>query len=108
MCPACGFAPQRQSNIEARNGELVQLRGQPAKHTRQMKQKFWSGLLWYCESRGYKRGWASNQYREKFGVWPRELHDISMPPDATCRGWVTARAIAYRKSREKAEGRHAA
>lgn len=107
-CPACGFAPERQSKVEAKAGELVQLRGKTRKPTRPEMQKFWSGLLWYCESRGYKKGWASNQYREKFGVWPRGMHDISMPPDATCRGWVTSRAIAYAKARRKAEQRDAA
>jgi superfamily II DNA or RNA helicase len=107
-CPACGFAPERQSRIEAKAGELVQLRGNARKPTRPEMQKFWSGLLWFCESRGYKRGWASNQYREKFGVWPRGMHDISMPPDATCSGWVTASAIRYRKGVERAEKRNAA
>jgi len=100
-CPSCGFAPERQSPIEAREGELVQLRGAAKKPSRPEMQKFWSGLLWYCETRGYKRGWASNQYREKFGVWPRSLHDVSTPPDATCRGWVVAAQIRYRKGREK-------
>jgi DNA repair protein RadD len=106
-CPSCGFAPERQSLIEAEAGELVQLRGKAKTPTRQEKQKFWSGLLWFCEARGYRRGWASNQYREKFGVWPQGMNDISSPPDATCRGWVTSRAIAYAKAKKK-EQRNAA
>lgn len=103
VCPSCGFAPERQSTIEAGQGELVQLRApkKPKTVTRQEKQKFWSGLLWYCEDRGYSRGWASHKYREKFGVWPKEMHDISAPPDAVCRGFVTAGQIAYAKSKEK-------
>jgi hypothetical protein len=103
VCPCCGFAPERQSTIEGVDGELVQIKGKPKKPARPELQKFYSGLLWYCEDRGYSKGWAGNQYREKFGVWPRGLHDISHPPDATCRGWVTSRAIAYRKKMLKAE-----
>ncbi|MEO6013932.1 MAG: DEAD/DEAH box helicase [Devosia sp.] len=101
VCPSCGFTPERQSKIESKAGELVQLRGKAKLATRPDKQKFWSGLLWYCEDRGYRQGWASNLYREKFGVWPRDLHDISAPPDATCRGHVTAHLIAYRKMKGK-------
>jgi DNA repair protein RadD len=103
VCPSCGFAPERQSSIEGVDGNLVQLRA-PKKSreaTRQEKQKFWSGLLWYCEDRGYSRGWASHKYREKFGVWPNGMHDYSAPPDATCRGFITASAIAYRKMKGK-------
>jgi superfamily II DNA or RNA helicase len=103
VCPSCGFAPERQSKIEAEQGELVQLRA-PKKakpETRQSKQQFWSGLLWYCEDRGYSRGWASHKYRERFGVWPRDVHDISAPPNAHCRNYVTASQIAYAKMKEK-------
>lgn len=103
VCAICGFAPERKSDVEGVDGELVQIRGAARKAARPEKQKFWSGLLWYCESRGYKRGWAANQYREKFGVWPQGMHDISMPPDSTCSGWVTSRAIAYRKRMQKAD-----
>ncbi|HWA17735.1 MAG TPA: DEAD/DEAH box helicase [Devosia sp.] len=101
VCPECGFAPQRQSKIEAVGGELVQMRTKPRKPTRQEQQRFWSGLLWFTEDRGYSRGWASHKYKSKFGVWPRGMHDYSAPPDATCRGFVTASQIAFAKSKGK-------
>jgi superfamily II DNA or RNA helicase len=103
VCPSCGFAPERQSKIESRQGELVQMRPpkKPKAPTRQEMQKFYSGLVWYAEDRGYKSGWIANQYKKKFGVWPRGMHMISAPPDAICRGWVTAQAIAFKKSQEK-------
>lgn len=107
VCPACGFAPQRQSDIEATAGDLVQLKGKARVPSRAEKQRFYSGLVWYAENRGYQRGWVANQFKKKFGVWPREMHFISAPPDATCSGWVTAQAIAYKKAMKKAE-RHAA
>lgn len=107
VCPSCGFAPERQSKIEAQDGELIQLRAKPKKPSRGEMQKFYSGLVWFQEQRGYSSGWVSNQYKNKFGVWPRSMHHISVPPDQTCRGWVTAQSIAYRKRMEKAD-RHAA
>lgn len=107
VCPSCGFAPERQSPIESRGGDLVLLKGKARKPGRNELQKFWSGLLWYCEDRGYKRGWAANHYHGKFGVWPRGMHDISAPPDAVCRGWVTSQNIAYRKRLDREKSRAA-
>jgi hypothetical protein len=107
VCPSCGFAPERQSKIESRGGDLVLLKGKARKPSRQELQKFWSGLLRYCEDRGYKRGWAANHYHRKFGMWPRGMHDISSPPDAVCRGWVTSQNIAYRKRMDAEKSRAA-
>lgn len=103
VCPSCGFAPERQSSIEAKQGELIEMRGskKPKLPSRQEKQKFYSGLLWFAEDRGYSPGWVAHNYKRKFGVWPRDMRPFSSPPDAICRGWVTAQAIAFAKSKEK-------
>ncbi|MEQ1768506.1 MAG: DEAD/DEAH box helicase [Devosia sp.] len=106
-CPSCGFAPERQSAVETRQGSLVQMKGKKREPSRQEKQRFYSGLLWFVERNGYRAGWAANNFRKKFGVWPRGMHEISAPPSADCSGWVTAQRIAFSKAR-KAEERNAA
>lgn len=55
-CPNCGFAPERQSDIQCAEGELVQLTGrrkdQGDPHSR---QDVYSMLLWIQRERGYNQ-----------------------------------------------------
>ncbi len=67
-CPACGFKPAKQSDIECEDGELVEVKGR--KPTMDEKLDFLGQLLSIVHEKGYRRGWAANQYRERFGVWP--------------------------------------
>lgn len=99
-CPKCGFLPKRKA-IQNTDDELVKLkRGTPV--TRQEKQHFYSELLGLAQMTGKKRGWVSHKYREKFGVWPKEMAEVPIQPSAATRSWVRSRNIAYAKSRERA------
>ena len=103
-CPSCGFVPERQSEIDPVDGELVQVGGEAvapkkAEASRAEKQLWYSSLLAIAQERGYKRGWAANQYREKFGAWPRLLAEIPTDPPAHVRSWIKSRQIAYAKRR---------
>lgn len=100
-CPACGFKPERQSEIEVEAGELVEVTGKK-QYTKEEKQAWWSGLLWIASERGRQRGWASHTYRDRFGVWPRGLDDRPAPPSQDVTRFVTAKAIRYAKRREAA------
>jgi DNA repair protein RadD len=62
ICPSCGFAPQRQSQLKVRDGELVELTFRKGKKDLGQPQSVYSGLLWYGERQGYKPGWAAVQY----------------------------------------------
>jgi hypothetical protein len=107
-CPSCGFAPERQSHIEDRAGSLVQLNGKrkgKTVETPESKQRFYSMLIWIARDRGYQAGYAANRYKAKFGVWPRNLIEAAVPPDATVLNWLKAQQIAYRKGKAKAEQR---
>lgn len=100
VCPACGFKPERQSDIETEAGELVEItKTKKREATREEKQAFWSGLLAIAKQRGRKPGWASNSYREKFGVWPRGLDDRAAEPHAEVLSWVKAKDIRFAKGR---------
>ncbi len=100
-CPECGFAPERREDVETKAGTLVQVAGGKAKADHGTKQRFWSGLQWYRQQRGYAEGWAANKYREKFGVWPRGMMDTPRAPDKECANFVKAGQIRFAKLREK-------
>jgi DNA repair protein RadD len=64
VCPSCGFAPVRQSQLQVRDGELVEIRH--SSRVRENKkdigepQSVYSGLLWYGQRQGYKPGLGGN------------------------------------------------
>lgn len=108
-CPACGFAPERQPDIEYVSAELQELepgRAESAKAKRNRntpvaeKARFFAGLQWYAQERGYKPGWAANQYRERYGVWPNAHRDVQpAPPAPEVRSWIKSQQIRYAKRR---------
>ena len=69
------------------------------------KAVFLSGLKYYGIEKGYAPGWASNQYRRKFQVWPD--HSISgvapRPPSTEVRQWVKSGQIAWALSKRRQE-----
>lgn len=101
-CPSCGFKPEKVSKIEIEDGELRELDPRANKVSMLQKQLWYSGLLEIAASRGYRGGWAANQYRQKFGVWPRGLDDIRTEPTAEVLSYVRSRMIAYAKRRRAA------
>lgn len=92
-CPKCGFAPERQNEVEVEAGELVKVK----KADKGTKQRWYSMLLHVAEKRGYATGWAAHKYREKFGVWPRGLNDTPLEPDVEVAGYVKHLQIRYAK-----------
>jgi DNA repair protein RadD len=106
-CPACGFEPKRQSEIEFEEGELVEITGGKEKkreYTMAEKAEFHAGLLWLAHSRGRKVGWAAHKYRDKFGVWPvgEAKHVKPAPPSEDVRNHVLASDIRYANRKGKA------
>ena len=104
-CPSCGFAPERQSNVETIDGDLVkQDRRKPI--TKDTKQHVFSQLLFIERQRAYRHGWAANQYRSIFEVWPRGLNEVPATPTQEILNKVKANQIAYSKRREKEAANH--
>jgi DNA repair protein RadD len=100
-CPACGFEPKRQSEIEFEEGELVEIAPKAARPAMPDKQKFWSMALAVDQMRHKDGKLAKALYRSKFGVWPRGLHDHPIQPDAEFFGYERSRRIAYAKGKGK-------
>lgn len=101
VCPSCGYEKKPFSGVEAKEGQLVQIKGKQRKATHEDKQRFYSMALWMARERGYKTGWAANLYRKKFTVWPRGLSESMVAPDRNFLNFDKAQRIAYAKAREK-------
>jgi len=94
-CPCCGFAPKTDNpGIESAQGELQEISRLP-KITMQDKQTFYSELLYIELEKNYKRGFAANNYRNKFGVWPKGLKDLPVPASEATRSYVLSRMIRH-------------
>ena len=72
----------------------------PEDYSHEEKQKFYSGLVHIARERRYQSGWYKNQYRERFGVWPRGLYEIPVRPDLDVLAFERHQRIKYAKSRE--------
>jgi DNA repair protein RadD len=99
-CPACGFRPERQPGVASEDGELVEITNSKTKLTTVIEKQSWYSQLLHIErARGYKRGWADNQYRHKFGVWPRCFSLVTAEPTPEVLNYVKSRLIAFAKRR---------
>ena len=110
-CPNCGFlaAP---AGIEEQDGELQEMtpgkRPKAAKATAEDKARFYAMLLGYARDKGYKSGWASNKFREKFDVWPNAYRGVTpMEPDYRMLNWI--KSMQHKMGQEQAQqgGAHA-
>lgn len=110
-CPACGFKPEKQNDVEHVDGELQELKAKKKANkelTPEQQADFLAELRHYGMQKGYKDGWASNKYKERFGVWPNKI-DKKPPqfPSPETFAWITHQNIkrAYsKKPYRKGEG----
>lgn len=97
-CPECGFIPSRQSEIEVEKGELKELKKKPST---QDKEQFYRELLWITIDKGYKEGWASWKFKEKFGHFPAKKRGLSpVKPSKETLNYIKYLNIKKAKSRK--------
>lgn len=111
-CPKCGHVDPRQANpcpkcghrrefkpkvVEESAGKLEKL----SRATMVDKQSWYEQLSWIARDSGYRSGWVANQYRAKFGVWPRGMVDRCTTPSPEVSNWVKSQRIRYAKSKER-------
>jgi superfamily II DNA or RNA helicase len=99
-CPSCGHVKQKRSEIVRVEGVLQEL-VTSSKVNRDERQQFYSELVWYANQRNYNPNWAGHKYKEKFGVWPRNLHEAPQNPSLSTLKWIKSRQIAWAKSQRK-------
>lgn len=97
-CPSCGFKPERRSDIEEQDGELVEITRARTKADKAEKQRWHAQLRGIAADRGYSRGWVANTYRKRFGVWPRGIDELRITrPEPDVLSYVKATLIRYAK-----------
>lgn len=99
-CPVCGHARIKKSGVDVQAGELVLVTKKP----KMSKQAFYSQLITVAAQKGYQAGWISNQYREYFGVWPKNLSRLPAEPSPEFLSYLTHLRIKFAKSKG---GQHA-
>lgn len=105
VCPACGSILGKDKGPKVVQGELVAIGGKKEKQPKPKideKQAFYSGLLGLAAERGYSPGWCSHRYKEKFGVWPKDLQAVASFPSSAVRRFDQQRRQEYRKQKEGA------
>lgn len=116
-CTQCGHTVPLASGVVERNGVLVpyedarlSLEGKKTRqYTHLEKEQFYAELLGYAKGRGYKDGWVAHKYKERFGVWPRNVdHVAAEEPSFETAQWLRSRNIAWAKSKNNPGFRQAA
>jgi hypothetical protein len=55
----------------------------------------------YMSEKGYAEGWASHQYKTKFGVWPKGVDRTPKPVTKEVRGFITHTNIKRRMANDR-------
>ncbi|MEL5876043.1 DEAD/DEAH box helicase [Cereibacter sphaeroides] len=105
VCPGCGHERRAVANVEATDGDLVQVTGKKRMPTAAEKQLFWSMVKWMQINSGWSDGRAAHFYRDRFSVWPRGLNPVPLRPDRAFLNYEKSRRIAYAKRRTDERGR---
>jgi superfamily II DNA or RNA helicase len=99
-CGECGHVKKKIAQIQVLDGELQELAVANSKLSIDNRQ-FFQELMHYATSRGYKEGWAAYKYKEKFGVFPKNIPKEMKPPSPQTLSWIKSRMIAYSKSKQR-------
>jgi DNA repair protein RadD len=75
-CAHCGHVRERKSMVQSVPGQMEEL----GSMSRDDKQAWWSMAQFKVQTGSWSDKRALANYREKFGVWPRGLHDNPLPP----------------------------
>lgn len=112
ICPKCGFKPIRGEDVETdKTRKLKKVKQTKEVITKEVKQAWWSQILYYQRSRSAQgrpisEGWCKHMYREKFSEWPNGLHYAPMEITPVVSNFIKSRQIAFAKAKQK-EGKAA-
>ena len=90
-CANCGHVRERKNKVASVAGELTELGAM----SRENKQDWWSQLWYKVEFEGWREGRAAHTFKEKFGVWPRGLKNVSKPPSLEVEKFIQKRLRAF-------------
>jgi len=106
-CPACGYTmPSHFAKyLTTEDDDLVELTRTQRKNNRdfsiEQKRAFLAELHGYAHENNYQPGWASNKYKDRFGVWPNAIGSVlPLKPSRETLSWIRSRAIAWAHSKK--------
>jgi superfamily II DNA or RNA helicase len=106
-CPECGaMIIPKGKPIPVHQADLVEIKRDKAKTNREWdmteKSMFLAELRGYAHWKGWKEGWASHMYKEKFGVWPNKVAKRPpIQPTMETLQWIKHINIKKAKSRDR-------
>lgn len=94
-CAHCGHVREKKSLVQSVPGMMEEL----GSMSRDDKQAWWSMAQYKVQFEGWNPKRALAVYREKFGTWPRGLHDVPVPPSLIFEKAVRSQLIRYLKGK---------
>lgn len=70
---ACGYVIKSRASLESDDQILMEMKRNNKEVPKERKSEVFGQLLFYARTRGFKPGWASHAYKQKFGVWPNKI-----------------------------------
>jgi len=105
QCDQCGMDRQvRPSNVEHYDGKLIEYGSDDSgevKFTHKDKREWYAAFLWTANRSGYQKGWASHQFKTKFGDWPNFRNVEPKQPTHEQSNWLKYQQIKKAKSWKK-------
>lgn len=102
-CLHCGFVRTKRNDVVAVAGEMVEIGSGTKKEKYSLDQKtdWYAQLIGYANLKGYKKGWAFYQYKQKFGVQPSMSAPRAVPIEAEVARWIVSNNIRKAKGAQK-------
>ncbi len=98
-CPNCGFATKPVVDVVVEKGELIEVIKGKKQRDLFDKPDTYAGLLWYCQQKGFKNGWAFHKFVEIFNEPPGGLNVLPKPPTKDLLKWIVSRNIRWARSK---------
>ena len=97
-CPNCALIPTKKERIVlVQQGRLVEL--PKMKPNANDKNNFYAQLLFYCRQKGYKEGWASHTFKQKYGHFPHNKKTFPIATGKDVMSFIQHLNIRRAKSR---------
>jgi superfamily II DNA or RNA helicase len=104
-CSACGAKIIAVTEVHEAKGDLIEFGSRKSGRTESTiteKAIFHAQLRGFAAGKGYREGWVSHKFKERFGIWPNDPRISSGPalsPSIATRNWILSRQIAFAKRR---------
>ena len=107
ICPKCGFKPLVGEDVDTDESRgLKKLTGKQRVYSQNEKQHWWSQIKYYQRERlttgkPISDGWCAHTYKQKFGTWPRNVHDTLIQITPEVSNFIRSKQIAWAKGQQK-------